>query len=505
MDKSADDNNIVMLMAELYKKCESLFDDAAGVRGRVYGVIDVYQFKKYIENAEILFRNNGINSDNILEELPDKFLEDFIATYNINLDNGNSHDFNAYASLLCIDKLVGENIEESENNYTETHNKLIKYAQMAYCKYELYILPSIGRRILENKQDSNGHNDSKTDGEGGWGYSLNNFLFVKGSRIKKYKLNEMYVDSLLSEKRNSIRIGFSPLTHKKCIKTENIIVKDALGNDVKRINVGLDVAYIEELKQLIIKSIEQAAKDEVDILFFPELLCPPEICSQNKGYNLFLYDVFEELRRQQIIGYPKIIALPSVWQHRNDGSGQGDNKLIICDGMGKLLGEQYKHNRFEDYHGRAVENINTDDKSIFMLSTKAWGRIAFAICADVLYDYLNCLLQFKPSIIICPSFSRGSDAFCKVVVRAATEGCCIVWGNSFAAKEYSITNTEKCDDGDYPICVAGMNARYGRQNIKHIITAEQVKKYKDGESCLVEFNLPFTYVDKKDEVNWIEI
>lgn len=91
------------------------------------------------------------------------------------------------------------------------------------------------------------------------------------------------------------------------------------------------------------------------------------------------------------------------------------------------------------------------------------------------------------------------------MVRAATEGCCIVWGNSFAAKEYSITNTEKCDDGDYPICVAGMNARYGRQNIKHIITAEQVKKYKDGESCLVEFNLPFTYVDKKDEVNWIEI
>lgn len=107
-----------------------------------------------------------------------------------------------------------------------------------------------------------------------------------------------------------------------------------------------------------------------------------------------------------------------------------------------------------------MEDIISDN-IIHILHIDGIGRITFPICADLLNpDYRQILIQqLGSTLILCPSFSKGTNEFIHALGQGDSFGCHIIWCNSCASTHMHREEKYKTELREN-VCCAGVSGQY---------------------------------------------
>lgn len=262
------------------------------------------------------------------------------------------------------------------------------------------------------------------------GLGINNVIlkhsyYIKQAEADEYNIKSVIMKSTLNSRVNvstNLAVGVSPVTNEELLEIYETNDEEGYGLfEIKSLkNVG-------KINDKILRILNDAIKQKVEILVFPEML----------GSEELVEEVSEFLERHGN-GYPVITVLPSIWRDNR-------NVSVVVDSTGEEIFRQNKHERY--YYSKEIENSHgevenkkfweniTSDNNIYLLHWKGVGRIVVAICKDYLQtSYTDYLIQkLYATLIICPSFSTGSYNFQTVVERGHTFDCNTIWINTCAA------------------------------------------------------------------------
>ncbi|MBQ2604806.1 MAG: hypothetical protein VZR27_01215 [Acutalibacteraceae bacterium] len=255
---------------------------------------------------------------------------------------------------------------------------------------------------------------------------LDNFLFhflliensILGELIDKhiFLTNDIFPDF---SSRKQLRAAASPL---RCEK--HFTIDEYTKNDIQFFRITNDTENAAEDNYTIWQKLEIAAKNNCDIIVFPEMLGNSETQSYIRKKLLSL----SESEKKKM---PSLIILPSVWENNM-------NTVTVLDHFGNIICCQSKQNPFRrEKNGTAsLEDIRTN-MVVNILHYEGIGRIAILICRDFLTTkYMEQLMRcFKLTLIIVPSFSTGSYDFRQSFDVCAHDDCNVIWINSCAAME----------------------------------------------------------------------
>lgn len=141
----------------------------------------------------------------------------------------------------------------------------------------------------------------------------------------------------------------------------------------------------------------------------------------------------------------------------------------------------YEHQAFENEGNLSgkIEDIEPDNH-ICVLHMPDVGRITFPICAD---------------LILCPSFSKGFDAFIKLTNIGMASGCRIIWCNSCAVWHLYDKNKEGVFH-ESDICCTGVS---GARNYFPAKPEVKCIKGQCADSCLFYIDIPLSTTTKGGE------
>lgn len=342
---------------------------------------------------------------------------------------------------------------------------------------------------------------------------MQNYYYINKKDLGKYEIcNYMVRNGNGTHTPAILRIAVSPLTNadvltvKKYVKDgrEKIAIVDVAGSEIKQRETNQYSVNEIQLMDRVEKIIDASSMIKADILMFPEMLGTEEI-RKSSLRRLAKLDL-EEGRCT-----PLLTLLPSEWKYSNkddntNGSKCNTNTLYVaCRGNiidGDTFKEsfrQQKQNPYFENEGNLagkVEDIESDNK-ICVLHMRDVGRITFPICADLISDEYRKILIDKlgSTLILCPSFSKGFDAFIKLTNIGIASGCRIVWCNSCAVRHlYNEQGMFKESD----ICCTGV------PRTRNCFLAKPDVKCTNGQcadSCLFYIDIPLSMILEGGETN----
>ena len=280
----------------------------------------------------------------------------------------------------------------------------------------------------------------------------------------------------MTHSSKTLRIAVSPLTNADVLSIEEyvkdgrrkIAIVDVAGSKTKQKEskqFGIDENQLHDRVEKIIKA---SSDIRADILMFPEMLGTQKI--RKSSLQLLTKMDLEENRCT-----PLLTLLPTEWECGNmDGhAGQpayNTNTLYVACRGDLIDGDsfkesfrQQKQNPYFENEGSLsgkIEDIESDNR-ICVLHMPDVGRITFPICADLISDEYRKILIEKlgSTLILCPSFSKGFDAFIKLTNIGIISGCRIVWCNSCAVRHLYDNNKEGIFNKSDVCCTGVSGAR----------------------------------------------
>lgn len=158
--------------------------------------------------------------------------------------------------------------------------------------------------------------------------------------------------------------------------------------------------YLERCEGRALQLLELAIDRKANIIIFPEFVCSQEIQNAIQGRLQQMYEENPGRLRNLLV----VLA----------GSGwiDGNNVATVLSYDGRLLGKQYKTERFSDLkkEGRElIENFQNPGKETVIVEVDGLGRIALGICRDICNrNYVRRLTEiFCPQILLVPAWSSS--------------------------------------------------------------------------------------------------
>lgn len=158
--------------------------------------------------------------------------------------------------------------------------------------------------------------------------------------------------------------------------------------------------YLEKCEGRVIQLLELAIDRKANIIVFPEYVCSQEIQSAIQRH---LRQVYEEKphRLRNLL----LVLAGSAWT-------DSDNVAVMFSYDGRLLGKQYKTERFSDLKKKGkelIENFQNPGKETVIVEVEGLGKIAVGICRDICnQDYIKRLTEiFSPQLLLVPAWSSS--------------------------------------------------------------------------------------------------
>lgn len=329
---------------------------------------------------------------------------------------------------------------------------------------------------------------------------LRHYYCVQCEKLGQYSLRHHIVSSIkrFGEDMEQIRIAVSPVTDRDILRYERYERDGKARIGITGVDVQGDGKSCD-LQRRMENIIRAAEKHKADILIFPEMLGHEEVIDR------CLYQLAEK-SVEDVDGRVELVLLPTQWKAAGIGDtpwkyGKNTNNLYVVYGSSGLLKEKpepswiqqkntpYTEEREES--GKQISEVEdiVSDNVIHVLHIEGIGRITFPICADLLNpDYRQILIQqLGSTLILCPSFSKGTNEFIHAIGQGDSFGCHIIWCNSCVTAH--MHSEEKYKKGlKENICCAGISGQYHNYNtIKSQIKCNGVCA-KD--SCLFYIDIP---------------
>ena len=261
--------------------------------------------------------------------------------------------------------------------------------------------------------------------ESGVNQELSNLYYIEKESMGDYLITSHVMDdSVFLNHRESLTIGVSPvfcgdiLEHKEYTRNN--------GSNTQRLFSITGLKNEKVINSRIIATIIQAAKLQIDILVFPEML----------GNEENLSDKFFDAARKEIhdmgLTLPSMIVMPSQWRNNK-------NELKVIDGAGRCILKQQKNEPYlltSAQDGNLYcEDLLNEAKEYHLLHIPTIGRFAFTICRDYLQPELSHLLvqKLKTTFLVCPSYSPKKTQFRNASLEPINYGCYTIWANTCSA------------------------------------------------------------------------
>lgn len=255
------------------------------------------------------------------------------------------------------------------------------------------------------------------------------FFYIPLDMTEGYKVCHHFMPATVfykARERRALNIGVSPLSDKGALlwtaETEDGINQFSV----------TEIQHADEISANMLNILEEAKKQEVDILCLPEMLGGRELNDSVKEKLSEFPDEGE--------AYPAITILPSIWSNHH-------NVSEMVDSYGDAIAEQEKQHSFpfRDAETEEIyrENIKPE-RVIHLIHCPGIGRMAVAICKDALImNYLHFILDIlKVTLLFVPSYSTGSYDFKEILQTCRSADCCVTWINTCSAETLPNTKSD---------------------------------------------------------------
>lgn len=306
------------------------------------------------------------------------------------------------------------------------------------------------------------------------------FIFIDEQELKRFSINDIrhvWLSSLLfqtAKDRGYLRVGFSPLS-----RHLNLNVSEYYKDNIRYFSVDSS-ENSEKVKQLVLSVLEDAKKEKVDILLFPEMI-------GSSGLVDAVTEHLENYYADEGEEYPSLIFLPSIWENHQ-------NYVVVLTRDGERICAQKKQYPYDGPvelgQEAAIEDIDPD-KILYLIHCRGLGRIAVMICKDFLMEeYLELVLQIlKARLILVPSMSTGEYDFKTHANVCEHSDCCVIQCNCCSAEKMIEENQrDKLNTIGYVLKSGkNQNPRYMNIPSSGIIQITKPKLCREGgceEACL---------------------
>lgn len=418
---------IFNFMAELIKKIIDKVDDAFYQKYNAMTQKRSDRFKETLQKElPGLYEDNSCCFDKIFDEEMMNRLQEFVDKRSA------GKEYAVLVKLLSrLDYLLADylliyvlNSEQHENEgwVSETPDDEITFClNTNYEECKLQLLPRCSCVWMHKSRDK------VTT------YSINNYLnhcyYIATDKLGDYRVENHFLSMKFerARKRGYLVIGMTPLCNNAQLKVR---YSEDEGTNYFEV---LNISDINKITEYVRGQLDQASKEDVDILCFPEMLGSQAVIDaiQEK-----LQDFPEDNKK-----YPKLIVGPTIWK-------ENKNICFIIDGFGSIITKQEKQHPFP-YCREGNEYLEkiVPDKVISLLHCEGIGRIAVMICKDALQrEYLQMILEhLKVTLLLIPSFSTGNFDFEEIMQTCRSYDCCVAWINTCSVQLLDEQSAEKLD------------------------------------------------------------
>ena len=234
------------------------------------------------------------------------------------------------------------------------------------------------------------------------------------------------LDELPVSVRKTLRVAMSPVLQDARLRKE--VYARPAGKEQENLLSLHGIENWERVKARIRAAFLEACQQAADILIFPEMLGDKAIFSES-SYSAFFSELAREAEEEGLPA-PYLVVGPTWWHDHH-------NQLYVLRGSGDyicVMEKQFSYEHREDGQNYR-EDIRPGAPEIHIIHSPGLGRIAFPICADLLYEEMRDLLirTLHCNFMICPSFSRGKTLFTRICGEGVSHGITVVWLTSCSA------------------------------------------------------------------------
>lgn len=218
--------------------------------------------------------------------------------------------------------------------------------------------------------------------------------------------------------------------------------------------------YLGRCERRATQLLELAIDKKANIVVFPEFVCSQEIQSAIQHHLQQIYK--ENPRRLRNL---LVVIAGSGWIENN-------NVTAIFSYDGRLLGKQYKTERFSDLKKEGkelIENFQNPGKETVIVEAEGLGKIALGICRDICnQDYVKRLTEiFSPQLLLVPAWSSS-----------------IYRGFENQLKEITAYNHMTCSV--LCNCCEAMEGQEFREEIGMLVTPVKHGSVVEGKACCIQ-------------------
>ena len=218
--------------------------------------------------------------------------------------------------------------------------------------------------------------------------------------------------------------------------------------------------YQRRCEERAIRLLELAIDKKANIIIFPEFVCSQEVQSAIRRHLKQMYEENSSRLKNLLV----VLA----------GSGwiDGNNVATILSYDGRMLGKQFKTERFSDLKKEGkelIENLQNPGKETTIVEIEGLGKIAVGICRDICNrKYLKRLTEiFCPQLLLVPAWSSS--------IRIGFEN---------QLKEITAYNHRTCSV--LCDCCEAINGRSFKQDLGILVTPVKRGSVVEGKNCYIK-------------------
>lgn len=226
-------------------------------------------------------------------------------------------------------------------------------------------------------------------------FVITDSLPYRGIEIKYEKISDHFINKMVKqvEYEGKLNLAVSSLVHDMGYAPAEIIKTHKDGSQDFRF---VEIPNRRMLEKKIVKVLQKALKDDIDLLMFPELTIDHNLQRVIKDWLSFNND---DLKIKLIIAGSYHLQAPA---------GQWENRTEIYNGFGKCILTQAKIHKFCIQPSESEEELNFKDvvrvsskggceaidscSHINIIDTEL-GRMSFPICLDFIEDKLEFIFK----------------------------------------------------------------------------------------------------------------
>lgn len=254
-------------------------------------------------------------------------------------------------------------------------------------------------------------------------------------------VKNIVLQSFKTRKLTGLKVGFGPLC---CLKKDRFQIEKVRLSEGSIEKKGFRINGIngeDELIQRLQKDMWHAAREGVDILFFPEMLGTEKMIDNHYGISRFWRNTTKSMKKAGLEP-PGFLVFPSLWKNRSNTAF-----AALTDGM--IPGGFRKTVAFYD-HTYGMEDLEKQEQEeLIVVHIPDKACLSAMICADFLADdrknsadvLFSCL---GVDLLLVISFSPGEKDFVNKIEKFHEYGTSVIWGDSCEAiREIKVGETTK--------------------------------------------------------------